>query len=228
VELRLTLHENFYKGNPDGKSVAIATIRKGVPIKSVSTDLGPVKTIFLITEIIRRYCSQFNVNKNMTPDQIEDLAGELYLMFVDRLGNSVMLEELITVFDRAARGDFLNQQGKKIIPFDRIDRTLIEEFLDVYFETDRTQAIWQLEDDKRNAMENQLNEKYGGAPVQHPRETPLIVLDKQGNDVTPKNIYDLAGTGAKFTMAKTLKQLHEKYGNDTASAGSAGNDPGNL
>jgi hypothetical protein len=113
--LKMILSETFYRGNPDGRSIAIATLKNGTPVKQLFQELGAVKSIFLLGEMIRNYCAQFNVSKNMTPEQIESLAADLYLDFKDRPGNSVMLEELAVFFDRAIRGEFYDPKtGKKI------------------------------------------------------------------------------------------------------------------
>lgn len=209
TDLKLILHENFYKGKDNGAEVALAVIKTGAPVKVLAAELGAVKTIYLLSEIVRRYCSQFNVSKNMTPDQIEDLAAEMYLDFKDRKGNSVMLEELIIVFDRAAKGEFCDPDtGKKIVPFDRIDRGLIESFLDVYFETDRTAAIWQIEDEREKLK------RLKPPPGEDFR------LSNEGGAAEPtplKDIYsNLAGKPGALPLAKLMKDMEQKYGGDDA------------
>ncbi len=98
------------------------------------------------------------------------------------------------------------------MPFDRIDRGLIDAILDAYFETERTAAIHVLEDEKEHARRNALG--IGGNPHISPRETKPIVLDKDGNDITPKNIYDFAGEGDKMRNFKAFQEMEKKYGGE--------------
>lgn len=214
TEFKLILHENFYKGNHGGREIALATIKKGTPFKELARELGAVKTIFLISEIIRNYCSQFNVSKNMTPDQIEDYAAEIFLDFRDRVGNSVMLEEIVIAFDRAAKGEFCDPRtGKKLIPFDRIDRTLLDQFLDVYFEQDRDKAIQAIEDERNNKARTPDGEDL-------PR-----MLQAGAAPVSITDIYtSLAGQPDKLKLAKLLKEMEEKYGESTQPEAIPGND----
>lgn len=191
-------------------ALSLQVLKTGTPFKIIARELGAVKSIFLISEVLRNYCGQFNVSKNMTPDQIEDYAAEMYLDFKDRNGNSVMLEEIIIVFDRAAKGGFSDPKtGKKIVPFDRIDRTLLDQILDVYFEVDRTQAI--------HAIEDQLNDK---------RRTPADDDAKRLEGATfPEgttigDIYTtLAGQPDKMRLAKLLNEMEVKYGQQSENQG---------
>jgi hypothetical protein len=209
VNNKLILHEKFLKPGKDGQGIALLAIRRGTPFKEIAKELGPVKTIFLISEIIRNYCRQYNVSKNMTPDQIEDYAAECYLDFTDRSGNSVMIEEIIIVFERAAAGQLCHRTTKKpLVPFDRIDRTILDEILDTYFETDRTKAVWAIEDEKRERIE---------------KTPPELRLANEGGTAEPETIGEIYTKLAGKPGAISLQKLHEKYGSNDAK-GISGND----
>lgn len=175
--------------------------RQGAPIKPLIEAMGVVPVIAIVAAMIDRYCSQFNVSKNMNQTQIEDLAADLVLGFKTRQGNSVMLEELAIFFDRAAKGEF-EKKGKKLVPFDRIDRGLIEEMLDVYFETDRTQAVW--------AIEDELNARR---VEPEPSDTLRLSGPASPEPVSVGDMYTrLAGQPDKMRLAKMFNELEERYG----------------
>ena len=192
--------QQLYEISPSRLDLSKNTILQGSNMPAIVQTFGLPLTMALVALLIQNFCNQFNVKANMTVGQIQDLAADLVLDFKDRRGNQVRLEELAIFFDRAAKGEFRKKDGTAFI-FDRIDRSVIEGMMDVYFENDRTQAIWAIEDDKRV--------QPAGAVL--PRSTPPILLDKQGNDITPRNIYDLAGTPI-VAHAKFMADMEKKYG----------------
>ena len=202
---KIVLAELYKEAGGDRHELAKITIQKGVNLPEIANLIGIPPTMSLIAIMIENFCSQFNFGpgKNMNRRQMEDLAADIVLDFTNRKGNQVRLEEMAVFFDRASKGEFTKPGGKSFI-FDRIDRAVIEEIMDHYFENDRTKAIHAIEDEK-NAS------RIPADQIIHPRETPPIQLDKSGKDITPKNIYDLAGTG-RFGTVKALKELEKKYG----------------
>lgn len=202
---KIILYENFYSRADDAQGVALLALKEGTPVKALIQVMGLLPITAVIGAMIDGYCQQFNVSKNMTARQIEDLAIDLATMFNNRKGNSVMLEELAIFFDRLGKGDFVDASGKKLIPFDRIDRGLIEAAMDIYFETDRTQAVWKMEDEKRIKMQEV-------PPAEDFR------LSNEGGITEPQpigDIYtDLAGKPGAIPLAKMLNELNEKYGNE--------------
>lgn len=199
---KIILHENFYSRATDAVALSKLVIQEGTPIKPLIQHLGVIAITSLIAAMIDGYCQQFNISKNMSQRQIEDLALDLCLNFKDRKGNSVMLEELAVFFDRAGKGEFY-RNGKKLVPFDRIDRQIIEEMMDVYFEEERTAAIWALQDEKEALKRGTIE------------DSPRISEGAETDPVPFKDIYlNMAGTGPKFALAKLMNELHKKYGED--------------
>jgi hypothetical protein len=197
-ETKVILYENFYSKNRDTLSLSKAVILEGAGLKPLLETFGFIPVYSLIAAMIDNYCSKFNVLRNMTQSQIEDLAADLTLDFKKREGTDITLEELTIFFDRAAKGEFI-RNGKKLVPFDRIDRGLIEDLLDFYFETDRTAAVWNVQDERENKIkEAQLTAKAE-------QEARNAAAD------APKSIDELI-KGKSHLTAKGLKELHEKYG----------------
>lgn len=201
----------LYDKSSDRLELSKNVLKDGVNLPEVVKVIGIPATMSVVALMVQRFCQQFNVSKNMSASQVEDFAADLVLEFNNRKGNQVRLEELAIFFDRAGKGEFTRKDGRPFI-FDRIDRGVLEEMMDHYFTNDRTAAVWAIEDEKEAAKRNQL----GGDEVAQifPRSSPATVFDKDGNEITPKNIYDLAGTGSRFAIAKTLKELGEKYGGE--------------
>lgn len=197
---KLILHENFYSRATDPLELSKLVIKEGTPLKPLIETLGVIAITSIIAAMIDGYCQQFNISKNMTQRQIEDLALDLCLNFKVRKGNSVMLEELAVFFDRAGKGEF-SRNGKKLVPFDRIDRQIIEDMMDVYFEEERTAAIWALHDE-REALKRGTIE-----------DTPRLTDAPEAAPLPFKDIYlNMAGEGPKFALAKLMNELHQKYG----------------
>lgn len=200
MEHKLALAKFYEQSQGDRLELSKLAIRQGSIIPDVVKSFGLSTAMSLMALLIQKFCNQFNVRYNMTPGQIVDLAADLVVDFNNRKGNQVRLEELAIFFDRAAKNEFTKKNGASFV-FDHIDRAVIEEMMDVYFETDRTAAVWAIEDEKRISPQGEII----------PRVTPPMELDKYGNDITPKNIYDLAGNG-EIAKTKFFQQLKEKYG----------------
>jgi hypothetical protein len=157
VSLKLVLRDNFYKKANNAAELGILVFREGTTFPELATGVGTKKTIFAVVCLIQNFCNQFNFGsgKNMNVQQVVDFATDLTTSFIDRKGNAVRFEEIAIFFDRAGKNEFKKKNGQPFI-FDRIDRLVIEEMMDHYFETDRTAAVWALEDQKRNRERLQL------------------------------------------------------------------------
>lgn len=206
TETKLALR-HFYDGAEDRVEVSKRVLLQGSDLPDVAKLIGVPQLMALVSLMLYRFNGQFNFapSKKMTSGQIEDLAADLVLEFTNRKGNQVRFEELAIFFDRAGKGEFEKRNGVPFV-FDRIDRQVVMEILDFYFETDRTQAVWALEDEKEKAKRNQLG--LEGSAMVAPRTTAPIVLDKNQNDVTPKTIWSLKEHGA----GKVWAELERKYG----------------
>lgn len=210
--VRLTLREHFYKPFPDPLDLGVAVLKKGSPFPEVVRTLGMAKTVFIVAVMIDNFCKQFNLGqgKNMNQGQIEDLAGILVMDFTDRKGNAVMLEELAIFFDKAPT--MKRKDGKPFI-FDRIDRLVIEEMLDFYFENDRTQAVWKIEDDLKRLR-----------TIEGPE--PLARLTPEDDAPTVGDFYTkMAGKPGALKLTKLINEGLKKYGNQGPN--DAGTVPGN-
>lgn len=196
--VKLALREHFYDKCRSRHELTIATIQRGSALRDVIAAVGVENVIFLVAVMIRNFCQQYNVSKNMSQDQIEDLAGDLVLDFKDR-GNQVRLEELAIFFDRAAKGEF-NQDGKSLV-FDRIDRGVIELMLDRYFEQDRTAAVWQL-------MDERSKQHTDGVPIL-PRTSGRVKTNPDDGYKEVPTINDLISVD----LQNDLDKLEKKYGN---------------
>ena len=194
----------FYAGNADSKEIARRTITQGAALQQLKPVFGVGGLIGIVSVLVERFNSLFNfhASKKMTSAQIEDIAAELVLDFLDRKQTPVTLEEMAVFFDRAGRNEFINPKNGRPFIFDRIDKSVIYEMLDFYFEDEkegRTAAVWSLQDEK----EMKLREINAAPPM--PRMTAQ-------DDATPLDFEKWATEGRSHLTGKGLLDLHKKYG----------------
>lgn len=194
VSLKLVLRENFYKKTNNAAELGILVFKEGTTFPELATGVGTKKTIFAVVCLIQNFCNQFNFGsgKNMNVQQVVDFATDLTTSFIDRKGNAVRFEEIAIFFDRAGKNEFKKKNGQPFI-FDRIDRLVIEEMMDHYFETDRTAAVWALEDARNNRARQHLELP----PVNANGEEPATI----------KDVYTkLAGQPGAITLHKLINK----------------------
>jgi hypothetical protein len=89
-------------------------------IKTLLTELGKNTVLKVLFLLVKNYCSSVNVVRNMNQDQMIETAA----MLVDEC-NNFRLEDYAIMFSMAKRGELV-----KIM--DRIDMSVITQFLDEY------------------------------------------------------------------------------------------------
>lgn len=215
VGLKLMLRTNFYAKATTPEELGILVFKQGTTFPEISKEVGTKRTVYIVFCLIQNFCNQYNLGagKNMNFQQVIDLATDITTGFIDRKGNAVRLEEMAIFFDKAGKGEYKRKNGQPFI-FDRIDRQVIEEMLERYFETDRTAAVWALEDAQNNAWKER----------QAPEPDPLARMIADDDAPTVGDLYTrLAGKPG----AISLQKLKEKYlGNGTTGNNDAGAVPG--
>lgn len=182
----------------------VAVLTTGTSIKEFVDGIGRVHAITLVAIMLRNFCSQFNVSKNMSQSQIEDYACDLVLDYYDRRDTIAWkFEEYAIFFDRAAKGEFRKPNGDSFI-FDRIDRDVIESIFEVYLQ-ERTAARWKIEDDAEA-------KKRAGDPPPPPRTSSTeFEFDARGvGHLKKPTIWDLRRSGENTDAS--INDLERKYG----------------
>jgi hypothetical protein len=210
---KLVLRENFYKRASNSVELVKLVFNEGTTFQELAAGVGTKPTILALTCLIQNFCSQFNFgpNKNMTVSQAVDLAADLATSFIDRKGNAVRFEEIAIFFDKAGKNEFKKKNGQPFI-FDRIDRLVIEEMMDHYFETDRTHGVWALEDEKAARARQHL-------------DLPRISQGTGDDEFKPIDeiFTTYAGQPGTLALKKLINEAAEKYGSNDRE-GIPGND----
>ena len=153
---------------PDNNINFPLIINDGLPLALLLKSEGE-NAYKIVAKMIAKFCGNFNVVRNMTPEQIVDYA---YILIDENMNGSLpynpgyRLEDLAVFFERAKTGRY----GK---PFDHIDCSVIDGMLDKYHEErvedyNRTQYILKNNEDnklsdeqieKSNIILNELIEK---------------------------------------------------------------------
>lgn len=207
------LRANYYSKASTPVELGMLVFKEGTTFPEIAKEVGTKKTVYIVFCLIQNFCNQFNLNpgKNMNFQQVLDLATDIATSFIDRKGNQVRLEEMAIFFDKAGKGEYKRKNGQPFI-FDRIDRQVIEEMMDHYFENDRTATVWALEDERNNRF------KELPAIEEAPRMLP------EDDAPTVGDLYTrLAGKPGAIKLAK----LGEKYLGNEARNDDAGAIPGN-
>lgn len=125
IDYKLAVRENLLKDNVPQYVVAIST---GTPLGLLKSSLGLKDATKILSVMIAKFVGAFNVSKNMTPDQIQDLA----ITWIEEESGTgsfdcpaYRLEDFALFFEMAKTGKY----GR---PFDYVDAALINQWLDLY------------------------------------------------------------------------------------------------
>lgn len=206
----MVLRETFLDKYRNKQDLNIAVLKTGTTLSELCKQVGKGETITVVAIMLRNFCAQYNVSKNMTQSQIEDYAADLVLDYAERRGVSDhlppemeawKLEEYAIFFDRAGKGDF----G---VPFDRIDRGVIEQMFEQYM-AERNAARWELE-------QEEVTRRWQ-TPNIHPRVSEYLPEEKRA-----RTINDLTTNSEKNAILDPLAQLRAKYGPEADAGNNAG------
>lgn len=167
LEIRMSLldiQKMFYDPLETRISLDKGIHQQGLKLQTLVDTYDNRAVISIVSMLIKKFCSQFNLQKNMTDKQCTDLATEIVL----EEAHKWRIEELVLFFDRAGKGDY-GRPGDGM-PYERIDKAVIESLMDKYFATDRSHAVWRIEDDIKNEL------LKGQAPVER-SVAPMSMAD---------------------------------------------------
>lgn len=125
IDYKLAVRENLFKDTVPQYAVAVTS---GTPLYVLKNTVGLKDAMKVLSVMIAKFVASFNVSKNMNPEQISDLAIQ-WLEEESSTGSfdcpSYRLEDFALFFELAKTGRY----GR---PFDYVDATLINEWLDKY------------------------------------------------------------------------------------------------
>jgi len=117
---------------PGGKPDYLSVINYPM-IRVLLNQMDRQYLLFIISMLVRDYCSSVNVVRNMNEDQMIEAAS----MLIDECGN-FRIEDYIMMFQMAKKGELVTLR-------DRVDLVVITAMLDKYWERRRDAAIAQEE-----------------------------------------------------------------------------------
>lgn len=139
---------------PEGKPKFLEVI-KYPKIADIVKVEGRKNTLFIISLIVRNFCSSINVVRNMNEDQIIETAA----MLLNECDN-FRLEDYIMMFEMA-------KTGKLVKIMDRIDMQVVSSIMDEYY------IIRRREGKKAQEEEHERLESLGNTTKQIDKEHPI-------------------------------------------------------
>lgn len=149
-----------------------AVLYKGLPMDFICKTIDKAKIIKFVGLAITRCVRSFNVSKNMTDDQVIDMAVdwvESYSVKGSFDEPTIRIEELITFLELA-------KTGKYGTPFDRIDASVLQGWFEKYYSERRQSHFDKLDSTKHEPDQKELTE----------------------SDLIASSIYKLAGRMSSF------------------------------
>lgn len=151
IDYCLTIRNNFYLENDPNYD---RIITNGLPMDFVCKELSEGQVVKLISYAITRCIRNFNVSKNMSDEQVVNLAMDWTKSYsvkgsIDE--PTFRIEEILTFLELAMFGKY----GQ---PFDRIDAGILQEWIEVYW-SQRREKCFEIFDQKRiEPTERTINE----------------------------------------------------------------------